>query len=204
MVDNTESWIDSVSAEWAAKQVCKGFNYHDSRDRNSAENCFYNVDLVCFNDRNKQVVKEAAWAYTEALWQKDKLEEECSKGGETDYEKLANIDWDPVYDVFEYRCELLDIDIVYAEQMTLGWKRHKIGGDYWTPHMKAVHAEVQSILGEEYPDKPHEGLSGFGPLPARYLLGVELHDMRCIERAIPVMAGYYDTIVEHHRTTEGE
>ena len=94
---------------------------------------------------------------------------------------------------------------MYATASTLAWKRHKVGGDYWTPMLRSEEAELRAAMQEAYPEKTHEGQSGFGAEAVRYLLGVELHDMHTEghwRQAKTAMTPYFETILrshDHHR-----
>ena len=102
-------------------------------------------------------------------------------------------------EAFEQRASVTGVDSKYAELTAEGWRRHKVGGDYWTPMMHAQMLELRVALQDPtYPDKPREGQSGFGAEPARWTLGVELHDTRQYRQAHRVMTPYFQRILDAH------
>ncbi|AWB27059.1 hypothetical protein [Halococcoides cellulosivorans] len=183
-----------------ARKICEGFQAHDRRNREAAIDAFAAVDRYQFDHLDAATAEQAATAYVDALWAKDSVEDTIA--GETvDPDALVDADWTPVERAFQRRAEVAGIDSAYAELSTIAWRNHKIGGDYWTPMMRAQAHEVQTALQAPYPDKPRHGQSGFGPTATRYLLAVELHDMRSDHHwrlAHDVMVGYYDRILRSH------
>jgi len=190
------------AARRMAEQVCRGFRYHDRRERTRAVEAFAAVDRRQFDHLDRRTARAAATAYVDALWAKDEIEAECTVDGELDYEALAEADWGSVRKAFARRAALVGMDSRYAEASTLAWKRHKVGGDYARPMQRAQVYELRAAMGDpEYPHKPHQGQSGFGPEAARYLLAVELHDMHtedCWEQAMRTMIPYYERILRAH------
>mgnify|MGYP000324327595 CR=1 FL=1 len=198
--------VDAVAAlaDRMAEDLCLGFRWHDQRERERAVEAFARVDALQFAHVGADTARAAARAYVDALWAKDDLEASCVPDGEDepDYDQLAEADWSPVQEAFAERAALVDINRAYAFASTEAWKRHKIGGDYWTPMLRAQHAELRAAMQDSgYPDKPHEGLSGFGPEAVRYLLGVELHDMHTgghWKQAKRGMVPYFERILRSH------
>lgn len=183
------------AAERAATALCAGFQAHDDRERERAVEAFAAVDAYQFAHVEAATVRRAAEAYVDALWAKDAVEDGCRTDGEIDESALATADWSPVENALAERAALLDVDPEYAALTTEGWRRHKVGGDYWTPHLRAQQLELQAALRDpEYPSKPSHGRSGAGPEATRYLLGVELHDTRQWREARAVMVPYFERI----------
>ena len=185
-----------------AEQVCLGFRWHDRRERTRAVEAFAAVDRRQFAHLDATTARAAAAAYVDALWAKDEVEASCTVDGELDYDALAEADWGAVRSAFAKRAALVGMDPAYAEASTLAWKRHKVGGDYARPMQRAQVCELRAAIGDpEYPHKPHQGQSGYGPEAARYLLAVELHDMHTEghwEQAQEVMVPYYERILRAH------
>jgi len=185
-----------------AEQVCRGFRAHDRRERERAVEAFAAVDRRQFAHLDAPTARAAAAAYVDALWAKDEVEESCTVDGDLDYDALAEADWGSVRMAFARRASLVGMDPGYAEASTVAWKRHKIGGDYARPMQRAQVYELRAAMDDpEYPRKPHQGQSGFGPEAARYLLAVELHDMHTEghwEQAMEVMIPYFERILRAH------
>jgi tRNA(Leu) C34 or U34 (ribose-2'-O)-methylase TrmL len=187
------------SATELAMQMGMGFVYHDRREREAAIDAFAAVDTFQFQHVSERTAREAAEAYVDALWAKDELEAACTVDGELDREALEVADWSAVEAAFARRAELVDVDPAYAELSTTAWRRHKTGGDYWTPMQRAQMYELRAALqDDEYPHKPRDGQSGFGPEATRYVLGVELHDMRRFEEGLETMRPYFERIEAAH------
>jgi hypothetical protein len=190
------------TAEYLAKQLCEGFVAHDERDRDRANDAFAEVDRGQFRHLDRTEAREAAVAYVDALWAKDRVERESMVDGEIDPALLATANWDPVESAFRRRAEVVGMDCRYAIQSTIGWRNHKIGGDYWTPLRRAQMFELRAALQDpDYPDKPRYGESGHGPEPVRYALAVELHDMRSLEhyeQALEIMQPYFEKVLDAH------
>lgn len=193
---------ESSLARDMAEAVCRGMQAHDTRDREAADEAFEFVDRHQFPFLSRSESRAAAEAYVDALWAKDALEVACTVDGELDTDLLARADWSPVREAFAERAEVVGMDGRYAEASTVGWKRHKVGGDYRRGMGLAQLYELRAALQDpEYPHKPHQGRSGFGPEVARYLLAVELHDMHSEdhwEQALGTMTHYYDRILAAH------
>lgn len=183
-------------AEVAAKSVCRGFYEHDQRNRQECINAFVKADRVQFSHMNESDILDASEALVDTLWKKDQVEDSCRVKGDIDSEKVAGADWSGVEDSFRRRADIIGADPRYATLSTEGWRQHKAGGDYWTPLMEAQMYEIQAALQDyDYPNKPRSGTSGFGPEPARYVVGVELHDTRRYKEAVELMIPYFRYIL---------
>jgi len=187
-------------AGYMAEQLCHGFKHHDERDRAACIEAFFEVDRRQFAWLGDDRAREAAVAYVDSLWAKDAVEEPYVDGRRlVDPEGLDTADWSPVREALARRADVLDIDERYAEETTVAWRRHKTGGDYWTPTLSAQRYELRAAFRDPtYPDKTGFGRSGFGPLPARYLVGIECHDAHTDARwkeAVEVMTPYFGDIL---------
>lgn len=186
-------------AQFTARQLGRGFIEHDQRNRAEAVDAFAAADGQQFAHIDDTAVRDAAEAYVRALWRKDEIEDQCRVDGNIDPEQVAGADWSPVEDAFRERADIIGADARYATLSTQGWVEHKAGGDYWTPLMEAQQYEIQAAMQKRtYPEKPRSGTGGFGPEPARYVVGVELHDMRRYEEAASVMLPYFEQILAAH------
>jgi hypothetical protein len=190
-----------VDPSQIAMQMGLGFVYHDKGKREKSIEAFAAVDAFQFQHVSRETAREAAVAYVDALWAKDEIEDSCRVDGELDPEALDDADWSPVTDAFARRAELVDIDPKYAELSTVAWRRHKVGGDYWTPMKRAQMYELRAALQDpDYPHKQRQGQSGPGPEATRYVLGVELHDTRRFEEGLETMTPYFERIARGHET----
>jgi hypothetical protein len=195
--DRNKSVDQKPDATRLAMQMGMGFVYHDKRDREAAVDAFAAVDEFQFQHVAPETARKASEAYVDALWKKDEIEAANTVDGEFDREALDAADWSPVKNAFAERASLVGIDPAYAELSTVAWRRHKTGGDYWTPMKRAQMHELRAALGDDdYPHKPRDGQSGCGPEPTRYVLGVELHDMRRFEEGLEAMTPYFQRIVD--------
>lgn len=189
-------------AERAAAALCRGFRAHDAGDREGAVEAFATVDSLQFAHLSETEATDAARAYVDALFRKNDVELTALRDGGMDHAAVASADWSPVAAKFRERAAVVGMDPQYAEDSTEGWKRHKAGGDYWTPLQRAQMFEIRAAAGEpEYPGKDRWGHSGFGPEPARYVLGVELHDMHTDHhwrQAREAMTPYFAYVLEAH------
>ena len=190
-----------------AEEICLGFRWHDRRERTRAVDAFAFVDRRQFAHLDAATARTAADAYVDALWAKDAVEESCTVDGELDYDALAEADWSPVEAAFAERAEIVGMDPRYARDSTVAWKRHKVGGDYAQPMQRAQVYELRAAMGDpEYPHKPHQGQSGYGPEAARYLLSVELHDMHTEDhwkQALETMVPYFERVLRAHEGRTG-
>lgn len=194
----------SKTADYMAKQLCVGFRAHDEGRREATVNAFFEVDRRQFAYFDDPTTRKGATAYVDALWAKDAIEDEhTDSDGTLRTEALVTADWGEVDHCFRRRAEILGIDERYATKSTEAWRRHKVGGDYWTPMMAAQTYELRAALRTAvYPEKPSGGESGFGPEAARYALGVELHDMHTQahwEQAATTMKPYFEKVLLAHR-----
>ena len=194
-----ESSRDDPDPSDIAMHFGMGFVYHDKQHREMAVDAFAVADTFQFQHVSEETAREASVAYVDALWKKDRLEEKHTINGELDRDALDDADWSPVAKAFERRASPVGIDPKYAELSTVAWRRHKVGGDYWTPMQQAQMYEIRAALQDpDYPHKPRDGQSGFGPEPSRYTLGNELHDMRRFEEGLEVMTPYFERIARAH------
>ena len=190
-------------ARYLAERICSGFQLHDRRQRDESIEAFYAVDRNQFPDIEDEEAWQAAEAFVDALWAKDDIEKSYQEDGVIDPEAIAEADYTPVFEPLKVRAETVGMDVRYAEKTTEAWKKHKTAEDYWTAFLEAQTEELRVALGKpNYPVKPKEGASGYGPLATRYVLAVELHDLHTNENweeAIRVMAPYYEAILKAHR-----
>ena len=206
--DREAAATDAELASHVAEKICEGFLRHDRRDREGAIEAFFEVDRHQFAHLDDAAALEAAEAFVDALWAKDEVERDFveADGAGDDPEDfddagLAAADWTPVEDALARRAAVVGMDPAYATATTVAWCRHKTGGDYWTPTLRAQALEVHAAIGEAGTAKNRHGRSGFGHLPARYLVGLELHDMRTEEhwkQAAAVMTPYFAEILAAH------
>lgn len=189
-------------AEHLARQICKGFVYHDEDEWQKSVAAFYAVDRHQFAHLSDDEAFAAAEAYAAALWAKDAIEPPLRDDGTFDPDAIDAADWSPVRACLERRAEIVGMDREYATGTTEGWRKHKIGEDYWTPLMRGQHHEIRVALGDpDYPRKRGTCQTGFGPLTARYLLGLELHDMKTERHwklAVETMVPYFEQILSAH------
>lgn len=194
--------VDTL-AEHMAENVCRGFITHDNRDREACVEAFFEVDRHQFAHLSDAEARRAATAYVDALWAKDDVEAPYVREDGTLEEALDDADWEPVEACLERRAEIVGMPAEYASATTEGWRKHKTGGDYWTPHMVAQRHEVRAALDDpDYPHKRGSSQSGVGVLPARYLVCIELHDMKTEEHwreAADVMQSYYADLLRERR-----
>lgn len=187
-------------AERLAAAVCRGFRAHDQGNREEAIEAFFVADKRQFSHLSESQAREASIAYVNALFEKDDVEIGHLRNGGFDQQGLATTDWTPVSTQFRVRASIVGMNPEYAELSTLGWKRHKIGGDYWTPLQRAQMYELRAALQDpSYPSKPKDGQSGFGPEPMRYVTAVELHDMHTEshwKQAKRIMTPYFERILQ--------
>ena len=186
-------------ARYLAEQICSGFQLHDRRQKEESIEAFHVVDKAQFAHLEDSLTLEASRAFADALWAKDDIEKSYLDGGAIDPEAIRDADYTPVLEAMERRAEAAGIDRQYAVKTTEAWRKHKTGEEYWTDFLEAQTHELRVALQHpDYPDKPKEGRSGYGPLPMRYVLAVELHDQHTSEtweEAIRVMVPYYRQIL---------
>jgi len=168
-----------------ARQLAHGSEAYDDRDRSAARGHFRVVDRYQFVNGDAD---RAADAYVDALWAKDRLEKAAGPAG------LEFADWSPVVTALIDRCDAVGIADTYATSTAAAWRRHKVGGDYWTPILRAQMHEVRAIVGGDYPRKDRGGAWGFGALPFLYGVGVEAHDVRAWDIAIGAMTLYFERL----------
>ena len=195
-VDSFGEMDEETLAAFMAEQTCLGFIYHDRREYDAAVEAFYQVDRHQFAHLDDEEAHEAAEALTDAFWLKDDIEEPYIDGTTVD-PALAEADWSPVEEALHQRAEIVGMSPEYAQKTVVAWRNHKVGGDYWTPTMIAQSHEIDAAMCGS-PEKPKYGRSGYGHLAARYLVGLELHDMhteRHWKEAAGVMTAYYTEIL---------
>lgn len=198
--ETTSSAVRETARE-LADSMCRGFVAHDRGKREEAIEAFTTVDAGQFQHLSVDKARLAATAYVDALWEKDNVELRSLRQGSLDADTLKASDWSPVAERFRARAAVVGMDPTYAEQSTIGWKRHKTGGDYWTPLQRAQVYEIRAAIGDDtYPNKPKHGQSGYGPAAARYALAIELHDMHTSEHWVEakrIMVPYYEYILRN-------
>lgn len=186
-----------------AIKLCEGYRRHDERDRSGAIEAFAFVDDAQFDHLTVEQAREAAVALVDALWEKDAVETTCFSDDGYEPDRLNSANWERVEAALRRRADVVGMNRRYATAMTTAWRRHKSDGDYTTPIIEAQHHEVTAALGDDtYPVKPSAGESGFGELPARYLVAVELHDEAtgdADQRIIDVMTPYFEVLLETNR-----
>lgn len=189
----------SERAQAMAAQLSEGFKAHDRKDRADAIEAFTFVDYNQFRDLDEQNARHAATAFVDALWEKDKIEFNSLQDGEIDPEAVQNADYGPVRQQLRKRASIIGADPEYATTKAKAWRRHKTGGDYWTPFQRSQVYELRSVLQDpEYPNKSRGGRSGPGPEPLRYVLAFELHNMntkRHWKQGEQVMQPYFEYIL---------
>lgn len=187
------------TARKLAENLCGGFVAHDERDRDRALAAFIAVDRGQFPQLGEIEIRRAAGAFVDALWEKDAIESPHIVGRELkDPDGLADADWDRVYTPLKRRAEIIGMSPEYAVRTTEAWRQHKLGGDYWTPTLIAQSHEISAAIGEPQPAKSGFGRSEYGHLAARYLVGVELHDMHTDDhwnQAVGIMTAYFAGIL---------
>jgi hypothetical protein len=190
-----------------ATALCRGFVAHDNGEREEAIEAFSTVDRNQFPKLDDGDVRLAATAFVDALWAKDDIEFRHLSEGEFDRDGIREASYSPVKRELRKRAAIVGADPRYAETKATAWRRHKAGGDYWTPFLRSQIYEVRAAIDEpEYPNKPRSGVSGPGPEPMRYMLAFELHDMRTEahwKQGIDVMIPYFERILEEHRDESG-
>lgn len=204
-----ESSGRSGAAKVVATRLCEGFQHHDERRREQAVDAFAAVDRFQFAHVDAETARRAAAAYVDALWAKDDVEDRhrLEDGAEDaiDREGLAEADWSAIESALAERAALVGIDPEYAALTTEGWRLHKVGGDYWTPHLRSQQLELRVALQDPtYPEKPRHGKSGAGPEATRYVLGVELHDCRRWAEARDVMVPYFAAIADARSSSSSD
>ncbi len=192
-----------ATARRMAEQMCLGFRHHDDGNRAAAVEAFAFVDARQFPGISAADAHEAAEAYVDALWAKDTVEKHnLDDAGAIDPERIGAADWSQVRNALRRRAGAAGVSERYAELTTLAWRNHKAGGDYWTPFMRAQQVELAAVFGDtSLPRKRSDGRSGYGVLPTRYVLGVELHDRHTAaawREAVDVMTPYYAEILAAH------
>lgn len=202
MNDSTPDYATTPHDETArklAENLCEGFVAHDERDRDRALAAFIALDRGQFPHLGEIEIRRTAGAFVDALWEKDAIESPHIVGRELkDPDGLADADWDRVYTPLERRAEIVGMHPEYAVRTTESWKQHKLGGDYWTPILIAQNHEIGAAIGDLSSETAAFGRSGYSHLAARYLVGVELHDMHSDPhwgQALELMTAYFAEIL---------
>ncbi|WP_229126402.1 hypothetical protein [Halapricum desulfuricans] len=194
------------TARKMAEQLARGFKAHDKGRRDIAIDAFTYVDRHQFQFLGETDARHASTAFVEALWKKDDIELDYLRGGQFDRDGLRQADYRPVRQKLRERATIIGIDPQYATTKAKAWRRHKAGGDYWTPFGKSQLYEIRRALRDpEYPNKPRAGDEGFGPDPCRYVLAFELHDMKTDthwQQGVDVMVPYFKRILEANENDE--
>lgn len=192
-----------MQARRLAERITSGFQLHDRRQRDEAIEAFHVVDRNQFAHLSSREALRASEAFVESLWAKDEIEKSYQIDSEISPEAIADADYDTVLRPLQRRAQIVGMDEAYARKTTEAWHRHKTMDEYSTAFLEAQTIELRAALGNpDYPEKPKEGRSGYGPLAPRYLLAVELHDMHtrdAWEEAIQVMTPYYKAILAAHQ-----
>lgn len=187
------------TAKMMARQLARLFRAHDRGLREEAIEACLRVDRLQFPALESADVELAAERFVDALWAKDEVEFQHLTDGAIDTAGLRQADYGEVRARLRERASLIGADPRYATTKAEAWRRHKVGGDYWTPFVKSQVFELRTILDDPpYPNKPRGGQSGPGPEPLRYILAFELHDMkteRHWQEGIEVMTPYFAKIL---------
>lgn len=187
------------TAQYMAEQLSTGFQAHDKGFREEAIEAFHSVDKLQFQYLGDDTVRLAATAFVDALWAKDEIEFQCLRDGEIQKEDLKQASYSPVRQKLRQRASLVGADAEYAVKKAEAWRKHKAGGDYWTPFGWSQLYELRAALRDPtYPQKPRAGQSGLGPDPLRYVLAFELHDMHTEQTwqdGLEVMVPYFAKIL---------
>lgn len=187
------------TARYLSEQLAAGFQAHDRGSYSEAVEHFYTIDEYQFQSLEDDKLRLAATAFVEALKAKDEVEFQCLQHGDIQQEAIMAADYSPVRNKLRQRASIIRADSEYAIKKAEAWRRHKAGGNYWTPFgWSQVHELRAALQNPEYPLKPRAGKSGLGPEPLRYVLAFELHDMhtkRHWRQGIEVMVPYYENIL---------
>lgn len=202
--DSTTPADQAVTGETLATALATMFQAHDRGDFGSAIELCEFIDTYQFPHLDEEAVAISARSFVGALRAKDRIEFAHLRGGDLDSRRLASADYSPVRTKLRTRASVIGADHRYADTKAEAWKRHKVGGDYWTPFMRSQLYELRAILRDPgYPNKPRAGRSGFGPEPVRYILAFELHDMKTPNHwseGIQIMTPYFEKILTFHES----
>lgn len=187
------------TARYLSEQLAAGFQAHDRGSYSDAVEHFYTIDEYQFGNLGDDKLRLAATAFVEALKAKDEVEFHCLQHGDIQQEAIMDADYSPVRNKLRQRASMIGADSNYAVKKAEAWRKHKAGGNYWTPFgWSQVHELRAALQNPNYPSKPRAGKSGLGPEPLRYVLAFELHDMhtkRHWQQGIEVMIPYYENIL---------
>ncbi|MES3517955.1 MAG: hypothetical protein PPP58_09855 [Natronomonas sp.] len=187
-------------ARGMAEMLAKGFKAHDVGDHAEAVEAFTFVDRHQFSELGDENLRLAAEAFVDALEAKDDVELRYLRDGTFDQEGLRTADYSEPRQHLRRRAAIIGAEQAYAITKAEAWRKHKAGGDYWTPFVRSQVYELRAALDDPaYPDKPRAGKSGPGPDPMRYMLAFELHDMKTEEhweQGIEALVPYFSLILE--------
>lgn len=190
------------TARYMATELARLFRAHDDGRREDAIEACLAVDELQFPTLDSDDVELAATAFVDALWAKDDIEFEYLHDGEIDREGLQEADYGRVSAKLRERAAIIGADPAYATTKAKAWRRHKAGGDYWTPFQQSQVYELRAALNDPtYPNKTRAGQSGPGPESVRYVLAFELHDMHTDhhwQQGVDVMVPYFRYILRNH------
>jgi hypothetical protein len=199
--ERDESQLRTTAREMS-ESLAKVFRAHDNSNREDAIESLIEVDRRQFPTLDTDEVELASTAFVDALFAKDEIEFQQLTGGEIDATGLREADYSAALQKLRQRAVLIGADQQYAVEKVRAWRRHKVGGDYWTPFQQSQLYELRAALNDpEYPHKPRAGQSGPGPEAMRYALAFELHDMHTERhwlQGIRVMTPYFLRILSHH------
>ncbi|MFC7176959.1 hypothetical protein [Halosegnis marinus] len=193
------------TARELSERLATVFRAHDAGDYDRAVESLAFIDRAQFPALSDDRVEDAARAFVDALWAKDRVEFGCLRNGDLDAAALREADYAQVRQKLRQRASVVGADEAYATAKAEAWRRHKVGGDYWTPFQRSQLYELRAIFGDDYPAKPRAGRSGPGPEAMRYVLAFELHDMHAAERwaeGIDVMVPYFERILAAHEESD--
>lgn len=195
------------TARYMANQLLVLFQAHDRGHRREALEACQRVDSLQFQFLDEDSVRLASTALIDALWAKDDVELRHLRGGDLDREGIRTADYRRVTVELRKRASIVGADPRYAPEKTKAWRRHKGGGDYWTPYQRAQMYELRAALQDpHYPRKPRHGEAGPGPEAMRYVLASELHDMnkeRYFKEGVEVLVPYFARIIREYEDESG-
>lgn len=196
------------TARYMARELARLFKSHDKGRKSDAVDACRAVDECQFRTLDSDELELAATAFVDALWAKDNIELRHMGDGRIDTAGIRSADYSQVTQELRKRAAIVGADPAYATTKAEAWRRHKSGGEYWTPFMKSQKYELRAALQDPaFPNKPRAGQSGPGPEPMRYVLAFELHDMhteRHWQQGIDVMVPYFSRILREHNSDSTE
>jgi hypothetical protein len=200
-LEKKESQLQATAREMS-RNLANMFKAHDDSDRESAIESLIEVDRRQFPALSSDEIELASAAFVDALFAKDEVEFQQLTDGKIDDDGIREADYSSPLQKLRQRAVIIGADQQYAIKKVQAWRRHKLGGDYWTPFQQSQVHELRAVLNDpEYPHKPRAGQSGPGPEAMRYSLAFELHDMHTERhwlQGIRVMTPYFLKILLHH------